>query len=723
MSENTKGIYLLLFSIHGLVRSHDLEMGRDADTGGQVKYVLELAEQLSRRPEVERVDLFTRQIRDRKVSSDYSVPIEEISPKARIVRIPCGGGKYIRKELLWNHLDEYVDKTLKFIKKEELNPHLVHGHYADGGYVAMTLANFLGVPFIFTGHSLGKSKNEKLLEDGWTSEDINKKYHMEHRIEIEEKIMGCADLVFTSTQQEIDKQYGLYGNRSIPEFIVNPPGLDLKRFYPFYDEEHLDESGKQARMAIQNELNRFFLAPEKPLILALSRPDKRKNISSLIQTFGESKDLQAIANLAVFCGIRKNILDMEENEQSVLTETLLQMDRYDLYGKMAIPKKHDFTLEVPELYRIAAMRRGVFVNPALTEPFGLTLLESAACGLPIVATNDGGPVDIIKNCNNGVLVDVSDIEKIGEAVKEILVDEEKWKQFSINGINNVRSYYSWDAHVDRYLERIHSMKSLSLERKFNISNGAPIGRKMIQINRMVITDIDNTLTGDDESLEQFLETINSHKNNVGFGVATGRSINSALEFLQENKVPIPDVLITSVGSEIYYSGKNYLDNGWSVHIQQKWEKEKIKKLLATLPFLNPQEPETERLYKVSYFMEPKEGYLEQIHDLLTKNRCRYNLIYSHQQFLDVLPQRASKGKAIRYLSYKWEIPLENILVAGDSGNDEEMLRGDPWGVIVGNYSEEMERLKGKRRIYFSKKNFAAGVMDGIRHYRFLGGSD
>jgi sucrose-phosphate synthase len=202
-------------------------------------------------------------------------------------------------------------------------------------------------------------------------------------------------------------------------------------------------------------------------------------------------------------------------------------------------------------------------------------------------------------------------------------------------------------------------------------------------------------------------------------MATGRTIDSTLEHLDEEGVLTPDVLITSVGSEIYYSGKAHQDTGWSAHIDQKWEKHKIERLLSTLPFLKIQEPETQRRFKLSYFMEPNEDRLHQIHNLLVKNRCRYNLIYSHQQFLDILPQRASKGKAIRYLSYKWGIPLENFLVAGDSGNDEGMLRGEPRGVVVGNYSEELELLRGKRRIFFSKKNHAAGIIDGIHHYRFL----
>ena len=269
MGDNDKGLYILMFSVHGLIRTKNIEMGRDADTGGQVKYVIELAEQLGKRPEVRRVDLFTRMIRDKRVSSDYAEPVEKISDKAQIVRISCGGGKYLRKEMLWNHLDEFIDKTVKYIKREDEVPTLVHGHYADGGYVARHLASLFGVPFVFTGHSLGKSKKSKLLDDGLNEEDMNKKYHIDYRIKVEEEIVGCADLVITSTNQEVEQQYGMYTHNTVPEYLVNPPGLDLERFFPYYAEDQENENSRQARVALNNELNRFFLNADKPLILCL----------------------------------------------------------------------------------------------------------------------------------------------------------------------------------------------------------------------------------------------------------------------------------------------------------------------------------------------------------------------------------------------------------------------------------------------------------------------
>ena len=83
-------IYILMLSIHGLVRGHDLELGRDADTGGQVTYVIELARALGRHPGVERVDLLTRLINDPQVSDDYAAAEEKLGPRARIVRLPFG---------------------------------------------------------------------------------------------------------------------------------------------------------------------------------------------------------------------------------------------------------------------------------------------------------------------------------------------------------------------------------------------------------------------------------------------------------------------------------------------------------------------------------------------------------------------------------------------------------------------------------------------------------
>jgi sucrose-phosphate synthase len=723
------GIYLQLISIHGLIRGHSLELGRDADTGGQTKYVLELAKAMASQDGVAQVDLVTRLIRDKNISSDYSKPIEEIADGARIVRIQCGGRKYLRKELLWPHLEEFIDKTIKFITSQDRLPDIFHGHYADAGYVAMQLAAAFDTPFFFTGHSLGSNKLVKLLADGMNKTEIDRLYKINTRIDTEENIIKAADMIITSTQQEIDQQYGLYDSGATGNYTVIPPGIELDAFYPYYDSQLdidlLSEEAKQTKITLSNELHRFWPKPEKPFILAICRPDHRKNITGLIEAYGMDKELQAIANLAIFAGIRQDINAMGDNERSVLTDMLLQMDRYDLYGKLAIPKKHDFATEIPTLYRMCAQSHGVFINPALVEPFGLTLIEASSCGLPIVATNEGGPVDIIKNCESGLLIDVRQPEAISGALKEILVDQSLWDTFSNNGINGVRKHYSWITHCMNTMEQYyrflpnHQAETSTTSSYQQDPLRPSFGKRLTSLRKMMITDIDNTLIGDQDSLYQLLALLDEHRSTLAWGVATGRSLELTLDAMTEYNIPMPDILICSVGTEMYYGPDLRMDKGWQKHISHKWQPELIKETLEHFDFLVFQEAEGQRSHKISYYLENKDNRLQHIQDALNHRKLLCQVIYSHNQFLDILPNRASKGKAVDYLRYKYDFLPRNIMVAGDSGNDADMLQGKTRGLIVGNHSEELEYLKDAPRIYFSQEEYAAGIIEGLYHYGLL----
>ena len=129
-----------------------------------------------------------------------------------------------------------------------------------------------------------------------------------------------------------------------------------------------------------------------------------------------------------------------------------------------------------------------------------------------------------------------------------------------------------------------------------------------------------------------------------------------------------------------------------------------------------------REFKISYNLDEdmsREEALPIIHDALTKQRLAYNLIFSHGSFLDVLPYRASKGKAIRYLAAKWNIPLENIVTAGNSDNDRDMLKGNMAAIVVSNSEEELASLRRSNRVYFAQAAYAAGVLEGMRHYQVM----
>jgi sucrose-phosphate synthase len=143
--------------------------------------------------------------------------------------------------------------------------------------------------------------------------------------------------------------------------------------------------------------------------------------------------------------------------------------------------------------------------------------------------------------------------------------------------------------------------------------------------------------------------------------------------------------------------------------------------MAEFPGLDLQPPEGQGPFKVSYDSDPEAmPSIEEIQRKLRKSRIQVNLVFSHQAYLDVLPIRASKGMALRYFATKWGIPLERCLVAGDSGNDEEMLTGNTLGVVVGNHDPELEKLRGDPWIYFAEGHYAQAIIEAIEHYDFFG---
>jgi sucrose-phosphate synthase len=719
------GRYVVLVSIHGLIRGHDLELGRDADTGGQTRYVVELARALAAHPAIDRVDLLTRRVIDPKVATDYAEPEEVLAPGARIVRLACGPRRYLRKEVLWPYLDSFTDAALQHVRRVGRVPDWVHSHYADAGYVGARLSALLGVPLVHTGHSLGRVKRRRLLDQGQKESAIEAHYNLSQRIEAEEIALDSAARVVASTSQEVAEQYGLYDHYQPTRMVVIPPGTDIGRFRP--------PARHDPEPPIRRELERFLRKPRKPMILAVSRADPRKNIATLLSAYGESEELRERANLVLVAGNRDDLAHLERGPREVLTHVLMLVDRYDLYGHVAYPKHHQ-PEDVPDLYRLAARSRGVFVNPALTEPFGLTLIEAAASGLPVVATCDGGPGEILQNCRHGLLVDPLDRQAMAEALLTALTDRERWSRWSRQGQRGAQAHYSWAGHVQRYVQMVQKIldkpKPAARLRTpgaagvqwFSNATGLRIhGRSRLPtVDRFVLCDIDNTLIGEPDGLAALLERLHA-ADGVGFGVATGRRLESALEALEEWNVPMPDVLITGVGAEIHYGNGLVEDTGWQRHIGYRWNPDGLRRAMAELPGLRLQPREEQRRHKISYFLDPEEApSVRTIRRHLRRHDLHANLIYSHGAYLDLLPLRASKGLSMRYVGGKWGLPPDRFLVAGDSGNDGEMLCGNTLGVVVGNYSSELERLRGRPRIYFAKGRCAWGVLEGIEHYDFLG---
>jgi len=696
----SSGLYIVMLSPHGLIRSHDLELGRDADTGGQTTYVVELARALAADARVDRVDLVTRRVEDPRVADDYARPSETLAPGANLVRVSFGPRRYLRKESLWPYLDLFADRVLAHLRRVRRLPDVLHSHYADAGFAGARLESLLRAPLVHTGHSLGRVKLARLLEQGLTREEIEERFDISRRIEAEETALDHAALVVASTRQEAEEQYALYENYRRERIAIVPPGTDLSRFRPPRDDE--------PEPAIAAEIDRFLRDPGKPLILAIARPDPRKNLESLVRAFGESPRLRRAANLAIVAGTRTDLEEMKREPRRELQRLLVAIDRYDLYGHVAYPKRHSAD-DVPDLYRLAARRGGLFVNPALTEPFGLTLIEAAASGLPVVATEDGGPRDILDACDHGVLIDPLDVGALRRALEHALGDRERWRRWAENGPRGARRHYRWSAHVDRYLDRIADLRERS--------PGLIVSRRPAPLtlrSRFLVSDIDGTLIGDREALASLLERL--EEEGWGLGIATGRRLESALEVLREWNVPTPDVTITAVGAEIHYGPDHVPDDLWSRHLDYRWRPNAIRERLLEVAGdrLEAQPGSEQRRHKISFDIDPERPlHLGRLRRQLREVGLHANLILSHGAYLDALPIRCSKGQAIRWCAQRWGIDLESIVVAGDSGNDRDMLTGATPAIVVGNHSEELADLTEQPEIYFARAPHAAGILEGL----------
>src|SRR6056297_4142898 len=149
------------------------------DTGGQVVYVLELSKALGRKGY--KVDIYTRWF-DKSRKQIDPVPNH---PNVRVIRIPAGPWEFIPKEYIYDVLPELSKNMIQFIKDNDLDYELFHGHYVDAGIVTLEVAKAFGKPAFFTAHSLGAWKQERM---GGNPGEMEKKYRFAHRIKEEERI-------------------------------------------------------------------------------------------------------------------------------------------------------------------------------------------------------------------------------------------------------------------------------------------------------------------------------------------------------------------------------------------------------------------------------------------------------------------------------------------------------------------------------------------------------
>ncbi|MEG4575034.1 sucrose-phosphate phosphatase [Microcoleus sp. N3A4] len=237
---------------------------------------------------------------------------------------------------------------------------------------------------------------------------------------------------------------------------------------------------------------------------------------------------------------------------------------------------------------------------------------------------------------------------------------------------------------------------------------------------LLVTDLDNTLVGDDEATQALNQRLQSKRSQICLVYATGRSHASTCELIAQKQLLAPDYSIAGVGSEIYQDGTIDLD--WAEYLSQDWDKMAIASLAQQFSQLKSQSPKEQNPWKISYCLEPSaenSSTLQALQQKLTESGLAAQIIFSSNRDVDILPQTSNKGNALTYLQKRLQIPSEATLVCGDSGNDISMFEQDVRGVIVANALSELlewHRECGTKNHYLAGSACAWGIMEGMAYF-------
>lgn len=441
-------MHIVFLNPQGNFDPQDSHLTEHPDFGGQLVYVKEVAQAMAERGN--KVDILTRRIEDPEWP-EFAEKFDAypgFEDNLRIVRLPCGGPRFLAKERLWDHLQEWVRNIAAFYGAAL--PDFATAHYADGGYAAALLEQQTGIGFTFTGHSLGAQKLDKLGTDAGNLQEMERRFCFSRRIAAERLAMSLARRIITSTNQERQEQYShtLYkGAADVGDdakFAVIPPGVNTRIF---------TTTPAAGDAALREKLRARLGSEAGPFVVVSSRLDEKKNIIGVVEAYASSALLQERAGLIICIrGVDDPFAEigrLPEAEQKVLAPILATIERAGMKSKVGFLDLRS-QQELAGAYRILAEVGSVFALTAFYEPFGLAPIEAAACGLVCAATKNGGPSEIFED-GSGVLVDPSDTDDIARGLLDAL---ERQEDLSARARERVLSKYTWGQTAEGYLEVI-----------------------------------------------------------------------------------------------------------------------------------------------------------------------------------------------------------------------------------------------------------------------------
>jgi len=373
------------------------------DGGGQNVYVAQLAKHLAKRGWA--VDVFTR--RDSRDAPEVAELVEGV----RVVNVPVGPPKFVRKEDMLPFMGEFADWMVSFANRQPERYDLAHANFWMSGQVAADLKRHLGLPFVITFHALGRVRRI-YQRDADEFPDA--------RFAVEDRVVDEADAILAECPQDEEDLVALYDADPSRVRIV-PCGFDHNEFWPMSKAEARQKLG---------------LDPHEPIVLQLGRMVPRKGVETVIRGVARLvQDHNVPARLLVVGGETRE-------PDTAATPELGRLAR--IAEDEGIADRVTFTggrdRQELRLYYNAA---DAFVTMPWYEPFGITPLEAMACGTPVVGSDVGGVKYTVVNGRTGYLVPPQDDVRLAERLAQLYANPALRRAMGKAAVRRVNDHFTW----------------------------------------------------------------------------------------------------------------------------------------------------------------------------------------------------------------------------------------------------------------------------------------
>lgn len=361
----------------------------DVDAGGQNVHVAALAAALARRGH--EVEVLTRR-------DDASLPRVVVTDDGYAVRhVDAGPATRIPKDDLLPYMPAFSRQLVAAWSREA--PDVAHAHFWMSGLAATRAATTVGIPLVQTFHALGtvKQRHQGAAD---TSPPL--------RIATETMLTRRADRVLATCSDEVFelRRMGLEGDR----VDTVPCGVDL----------------------------RVFTAAERRA--PGTRPLRALTMSRLVPRKGVDDAIRAVA------AVDGAELVVAGGPASARMETDPEVARLrSLAGELGAAERVRFAGPVPRA-EVPALMRDADVLLALPwyEPFGITPVEAAACGTPVIASAVGGMIDTVVHEVTGLHVPARDHEAAARALRRLLDEPSLRIRLGRDAASRAHRKYGWD---------------------------------------------------------------------------------------------------------------------------------------------------------------------------------------------------------------------------------------------------------------------------------------